>query len=356
MFAPPPRARAAPSPIYAPQLAEARLEAKAAANAARRDRFLDAKQRLIGADRAALDMLVSERQQQQELDKERERLYDRANAHVMSKLADADRAHRRVRRAQEVACMQHNKLLLEAPDRARQEREDRRREADQRIVFVGEDLAKDARERRQRQQVRSWVEQQVFERAGKDDAAQAQAAEWGCHQKKVAEHMRSVEDAQAKERAEYARSVAQYNVSAAEARRGDSVAKQAQLEVEQSFAERLEGASEAPTCTDYKGDLDGRLRKSMVAFNERATAEKEKRAREVLAEKNSLAGVGEQVRRAVVQNGRDEQRLRREMQRAVLLENQQLAAQRRQREAFEQSVRCGGPSSDFFRGFGTSCR
>jgi preprotein translocase subunit SecD len=237
-------------------------------------------------------------------------------------------------------------------------------------VFAGEDMGREARLMAQKQQLRDWYEQQVFEKnIGKelhkhdDDIFTAQ-------NNAAAENLLEVEKAETAMRAELEHSRQEYNQFMESSKRA--------LKFEQQDRDVLEGLVHVENqlqsdflneCTphqgngkilftEYKGEpkggdsLDQMIMSREAQLEAKAEVEKAKKK-----EEKAFVRQQEMVRRTLIESQMKEKRKQREMQEQIVRENMAIAAGRKAKDAYAQHSMYTNECSDlFWSQFGTSTR
>jgi hypothetical protein len=349
------------------ELQQARIEHRRQVDQERVARMYNARERTIGVDKVALDLQVAEKAERKDLDRQLEVVKDEENKALRDALELRERAAAAARRRMEQQCLNFNRLHAHGP----REPEPTSEPSKPGLLeqFPGQDLHRQVRIQRQRQQQAAWLEQQVFEKRLREEAEKQEKTQWGQQVSAVAESMRAVEKSEEQLRREIERARLDFNeAKAAEDTHDHGFTEGQRQQIEQAELHHHEAdpfMSERPgrlglngqvPRTDRKGD-DGRLALEAFNFNQRrvdAAKEKENEARRATQRDRIQMNA---VNRAVKLNEIDSQRSRREHERATLVANQALAAAHRKREDYERSEsRMGAVDEGFFQQFGRALR
>jgi len=235
--------------------------------------------------------------------------------------------------------------------------------------FPGQDLHREVRLRRQRQQQAAWLEQQVFEKRIKEETEKQENAQWGQNVNEVQKNMRAVEKSEEQLRKEIERARLDYNeAKAAEDKKDADFGYNHRAQIEEAEMRHHEEdafLNEYPARLGLKGNVmrterksdDPRLEREVFNFNQRRAGTLKEKENEALRAKEQDRAQMNAVNRAVKLNEISAQRSRREIERATLVANQAAAAENRKRQDYEKSVSGRGEVADeFFQQFGRALR
>jgi hypothetical protein len=366
-FAPPVRAPEVKRRLTGEELEQARIEHRRQVDQERIARMYNARERTIGVDKVALDLQVAENQAKRDLEREAEEVKDEENKALRNALELRERAAAAARRRMEQQCLNFNRFHAFGQQKPEPAPEPVQPSLLER--FPGQDLHREVRLRRQRQQQAAWLEEQVFEKRLKEESEKQERAQWGQQVSTVAENMRAVEKNEQQMRKEIERARLNFNeAKAAEGKsdQGFALHQRAQIEeaemdfhAEDAFLNEFPGRpglhGNVPR-TERKGD-DGRLAVEHFRFNQQranVAKEKENEARRALQQDRADMNA---VNRAVKLNEIGAQRSRREAERAAQVANQALAAEQRKRADYSRGAfRNGEVKEEFFQQFGRALR
>jgi len=368
-FAPPVRGAEAKRRLTGEERDEARIEHRRQVDKERIARMLNARERAIGVDKVALDLQVAEKAEKKELDRQMEEVKAEESKALRDAVELRERAAAAARRRMEQQCLNFNRIHASGP-KAEPEPAAQPSQPGLLEQFPGQDLHREVRLRRQRQQQAAWLEQQVFEKRMKEETEKQEKARWAQEMSGLSQNMRAVEKTEEQLRREIERSRLDFNVAKAAEDKHDHSFKDAQRQrleqaemqhhEEDAFLNELPppvGLNGNVPRTDRKGD-DGRLEREVFKLNlQRARASREKENEARRADKNEDRLQMNAVNRAVKLNEIDAQRSRREHERATLVANQALAAEHRKRQDYDKTTFTrGAVDEEFFQQFGVALR
>jgi hypothetical protein len=366
-FAPPIRAPEVKRRLDREEREQARIEYRRQVDKERIARMYNARERTIGVDKVALDLQVAERAEKKEHDRQLEEVKDEENKALRDALELRERAAAAARRRMEQQCNNFNHF--HAFGSREPEPDPKPSKPGLLEQFPGQDLHREVRLRRQRQQQAAWLEQQVFEKRMKEESEKEERDQWGQQVNAVAENMRAVEKSEEGLRREIERARFDFNEAKASEDKKDvgfeanhrHQVEEAEMRYHDEDAflnERVGrlGLNGNVPRADRKGD-DPRLEKDVFNFNQRradAMKEKENEARRATQKESAQTNA---VNRALKLNEMHEQRSRKEIERATLVANQALAAQQRKRKDYERTATGRGAVEEgFFQNFGRALR
>jgi len=367
-FAPPIRAPEVKRRLGAEELQQARIEHRRQVDQERLARMMNARERTIGVDKVALDLQVAERAEKKELDRQVEEVKNEESKALRDALELRERAAAAARRRMEQQCLNFNRFHANANKR---EPEPDPIPAQPSLVeqFPGQDLHREVRLRRQRQQQAAWLEQQVFEKRIKEETEKQENAQWGQNVNEVQKNMRAVEKSEEQLRKEIERARLDYNeAKAAEDKKDADFGYNHRAQIEEAEMRHHEEdafLNEYPARLGLKGNVmrterksdDPRLEREVFNFNQRRAGTLKEKENEALRAKEQDRAQMNAVNRAVKLNEISAQRSRREIERATLVANQAAAAENRKRQDYEKSVSGRGEVADeFFQQFGRALR
>jgi hypothetical protein len=349
----------------------------------RRARIFDAKRRMIGVDKEALDAQVAEKNAQKEQKRQMDRMANHGMKEIDRQLKLIESEKQRQRREHEVSCKEQSLQTLNFESRREYDLNDPKHlrkgvparvgDADERCGpssmqrFSGEDLMKEERVRQQRAAMVSTIEQQKFEKAmfarmTADSGAGASEVE---EITKLRNEIEGNEVALRKElqRKQYEDNLAQANENI-ERKNAIMRANMDANDRELSFhaAENKLLNENAPSHFNnrvirdaYKGSTrDERIK---VAAEQRQQRE-EDRARKGSDkfDEQFYAQTGEMTRKQLVGMERDKARRRREMQEQIRDDNLKMQEEQRANTKHMSKMYKNAFSPEFFEQFGTGCR
>merc|ERR1719487_2774912 len=118
---------------------------------------------------------------------------DEENKALRDALELRERAAAAARRRMERQCLNFNRIHAYGPGAREPEPAPMPSQPGLLEQFPGQDLHREVRLRRQRQQQAAWLEQQVFEKRMKEESEKQEKARWGQQVSEVAQNMRAVE-------------------------------------------------------------------------------------------------------------------------------------------------------------------
>jgi hypothetical protein len=348
----------------------------------RRARIFDAKRRMIGVDKEALDAQITEKKSRATDDKgaARKEFRDMCQIDKTLKLIEVEK--QRQRREQEMACKEFSLQALNFQSRREFDLNDplaKRKALPTRVgdhdprcgpssvqKFSGEDLMKDERVRQQRAAMVSTIEQQIFEKAML--SKQVNDGGFGVQVQEITALRNEIEENELALRKELQRKQYEDNINQANENRERKVALMLQnmdandRELNFHASDKFLNENSASHFNSrvirdaYKGS--SRLERVQVA----AEQQQQRLQKEITktAEKYDDRYCGntsmETTRRQLVAMERDKQRRRREMREQNAWENCQLAAEQRANKRQLNKLYKNEFSPEFFEQFGTGCR
>merc|ERR1719482_1770865 len=347
----------------------------------RRARIFDAKRRMIGVDKQALDAQVAEKKDLANFEKSETRKGDRDMANLDKQLKLIEIEKQRQRREQEVDCKEYSLQHLNFQARrefdlndplskrntlpGRVGDDDARCGAASMQKFSGEDLMKDERIRQQRAAMVSTIEQQKFEKSML--SRQINDGGFGVQVEEITALRNEIEENEVALRKELQRK--QYEDNIAQANENQDRRKALMLqnmdanERELSFHSSDKFLNEAAAShfnnrvirDAYKGSTREE-RMQVAAEQQQQRAEKElAKAAEKYDDRSSGSSV-EATRRQLVAMERDKQRRKREAREQIAQDNLQLQAEQRANTKHLNKLYKNEFSPEFFEQFGTGCR
>lgn len=348
----------------------------------RRARIFDAKRRMIGVDKDALDAQVAEKVERAKQVKVENKGVDRSMAAIDKELKLIEVEKSRRRRNHEEGCKEYSMQQLNFQSRreydlndplakrkgqpARVGDDDPRCGASSMQKFSGEDLMKEERTRQQRAAMVSFIEQQKFEKSmlskkGVDGGAFAMQVQ------EITALRNEIEENEMTLRKELQRKQYEDNINQAtdneNRRKGlvqDSMdANQRELEFHKGDNFLNEKAPSHFNNRVIRDAYKGSNRQERVAVaGEQSRQREEKGFEKELDDHDSrqFANTVESTRKQLVAMERDKQRRRREMREQMAADNLQLQAEQRANKKHYNKVYTNEFSPDFFEQFGNGCR
>jgi len=347
----------------------------------RRARIFDAKRRMIGVDKEALDAQVAEKQSRSRHDDGVAKKEGREMASIDRQLKLIEEEKQRQRREHEMACKEFSLQNLHFQARrefdlndplskrktlpGRVGDDDARCGAASMQKFSGEDLMKDERIRQQRAAMVSTIEQQKFEKSML--SRQINDGGFGVQVEEITALRNEIEENEVALRKELQRK--QYEDNIAQANENQDRRKALMLqnmdanERELSFHSSDKFLNEAAAShfnnrvirDAYKGSTREE-RMQVAAEQQQQRAEKElAKAAEKYDDRSSGSSV-EATRRQLVAMERDKQRRKREAREQIAQDNLQLQAEQRANTKHLNKLYKNEFSPEFFEQFGTGCR
>jgi len=351
----------------------------------RRARIFDAKRRMIGVDKEALDAQVAEKQRLKNMGKGDDKRGDLDMLAIDKQLKLIEIDKQRQRREQETHCKEYSLQNLNFQSRrefdlndplekrkgmpARVGDDDARCGPSSLQKFSGEDLMKDERIRQQRAAMVSSIEQQKFEKAMLAKIAKKNDGGVGFAMQveeitSLRNEIESNEVSLRKElqRKQYDENMAQANENAEKRNgmvRANMEANQRELEFHTSDKFLNENApshfNNRVIRDAYKGS--SREERVQVAAEQRQQV-MEREVVKVTDEQDNrqFANTVENTRRQLVAMERDKQRRRREMREQTAQDNLKLQAEQRANTKHMNKLYQNSFAPEFFEQFGTGCR
>lgn len=183
--------------------------------AARTERILNAKQRLIGIETDALDLQVAERREREQLERERDQQYDARSleAAQIQKDVQAEEYRRTL-----VANYEQRAFLLRQAQEKRQREVVEAAQCDnyydmdtQFLKFPGEDLGYNDRKQYQQRQQKEWLEQQVEMLRERERFENQEDRNYDARQEEIASIIKSNDDEVAQSRRQRNLEVMRFN-------------------------------------------------------------------------------------------------------------------------------------------------
>jgi len=351
----------------------------------RRARIFDAKRRMIGVDKEALDAQVAEKQAAQSRDKGLGKKGDLDMVQIDKQLKLIEIEKQRQRREHEIACKEFSLQQLSFEQRrehdlndplakrkgipARLGDDDPRCGASSMQKFSGEDLMKDERMRQQRAAMVNFIEQQKFEKAmltkksqeaEKDNAFAMQVEEITALRNDIEANevllrkelqRRQYDDnlAQANENQERRNALVRANMDANE--------RELNFHKEDKFLneQAAQHFNNRVIRDAYKGcSRDERVQVGLQQQQQRLEVQTAKATD--AAEDRQFANKVEATRRSLVAMERDKQRVRRQMQEQMVEENKRLQLEQKANTKHLNRLYKNEFSPEFFEQFGNGCR
>jgi hypothetical protein len=361
---------------------QAKVARKRAEEAERRHRIFDAKRRTIGIDKAALDEQVEEKKMMEDVEKERNANFDQQAAYFnnvikMQELEARQKRQELERQVKMYSLLHNNKAErtnadLENPPLSHPPLSPLAEPCSiaSAQVFAGEDMGREARIMAQKQQLRDWYEQQVFEKNMAAELVRGSDDIFTTQNNLAAQNLLQVEQAETAMRAELEHSRQQYNQFMESSKRYQKFEEKERVQIEQQAHVDAQLTSDFLNestnhigngkilFTEYKGEpkggdaLDHMIMSREAQIEQKAVVEAAK-----VKEEKAYVRQQEMVRRTLVENQMKEKRMKREMQEQVVRENMAIAAGRKAKDAYAQHSMYTNECSDlFWTQFGTSTR
>jgi len=346
----------------------------------RRARIFDAKRRMIGVDKEALDAQVAQKQEAAATAKRDAKKGDRDMLAIDKELKLIEIDKQRSRREQEVGCKEYSLQALNFQSRREYDLNDphaKRKGAPARVgdfdprcgassmqKFSGEDLMKEERTRQQRAAMVSTIEQQKFEKAILSTQGQE---EYGVQVEEITALRNEIEANEVGLRKELQRKQYEDNLSQATANEDRRTAI-ARLNIDDNEKElnfhtgdtflNENGSSHFNNRVirdAYKGS--SREERVQVAAEQKDQRDEKSYIKAVDQHENRhFANTVESTRKQLVAMERDKQRRRRDMREQMAQDNLQLQQEQKSNTKHMNKLYRNEFSPDFFEQFGTGCR
>jgi len=351
----------------------------------RRARIFDAKRRMIGVDKEALDAQVAEKQRLKNMDKGADKRGDMDMLQIDKQLKLIEIDKQRQRREQELGCKEYSLQSLNFQSRREYDLNDplaKRKGVPARVgdddtrcgpssmqKFSGEDLMKDERTRQQRAAMVSSIEQQKFEKAMLAKMAKRNdgGVGYAIQVEEITALRNEIEENEVAlrkelQRKQYDDNIAQANENADKRNgvvRANMEANMRELNFHTSDKFLNENAAShfnnRVIRDAYKGS--SREERVQVAAEQRQQVMENEVVKVTDKQDNrQFANTVENTRRQLVAMERDKQRRRREMREQVAQDNLQLRAEQKANTKHLDRLYQNSFSPEFFEQFGTGCR
>lgn len=379
-----------PRPNVKPKLtAEEKIVADVARRrefeAERRHRIFDAKRRMIGVDKQALDAQVLEKAQLDKLDKQLDHQYDGVAINIDKQLKLLEIEKVRIKRGMEQEAKEFSIQHLHLGNRREFDLNDpnaKKKDVPARIgdddprcgpasiqKFGGEDLMKRQREKQQQKAQASWVEQQIFEKTMVKQAEQVEKDEHSVQVEGITQLRTEIEKKEEGLRKELMMVFQHHNLE--KAKENEIVKKNGSVADNLLNAKEMEHHSVDPFLNEtipYHND-NGRIRRDMYKGSNRservevANLQKSQVEEKQGSKFSQMHGDAtfesqmEMTRRQLVAMEREKQRTRRVMAEQMAQENRKAQLEQYDRQKhLNTNVYTNQPDDSFFGQFGTTTR
>jgi len=348
----------------------------------RRARIFDAKRRMIGVDKEALDAQVAEKEDNKQSHKQDTKMADRNLAAIDKELKLIELDKQRRRRVHESGCKEYSLQNLNFESRREYDLNDplaKRKGVPARVgdfdprcgassmqKFSGEDLMKEERIRQQRAAMVNSIEQQKFEKAmltkqgAGGDGFSVQVEEITALRNEIEENEISLR--KELQRKQYDENI--YQADENESRRKGLVRDNMeanQKELAHHATDKMLNEKSASHYNNrvirdaYKGS--SREERVQVAGEQRQQRMEKEYVKAVDDDDNKhFANTVESTRKQLVMMERDKQRRRRELREQMAADNQQLQSEQAANKKHFNKLYTNNFSPDFFEQFGNGCR
>jgi len=355
------------------------------AEADRRHRIFDAKRRMIGVDKEALDDQVLEKTQLQGLAKQLDSVHDKSAMNIDKQLKLLEMEKQRIKRSMESEAKEFSLQNLHFEARREFDLNDpnaKKKDVPARIgdndprcgpasvqKFGGEDLMKRQREVQQQKSQASWIEQQIFEKTMVAQAAQEESDDFASQVEGITHLRTEIEKKEEGLRKELQMAQQLHNLHKAKEIEGIKKMGAAQ----DNHLNRKEMEHHAQDAflnetTEYHNS-NGRIKRDMYKGSNRSerieVANLQKMQGEEKLDRKTAEMQGsamfeaqtEMTRRQLVAMEREKQRTRRAMAEQMAQENRKAHQEHYDRQKhLTTNVYTNQPHDDFFAQFGTSTR
>ena len=354
----------------------------------RKSRILNAKERVLGVDKPALDAQVTLRREMEISELQRDRMYDHYMEQTAKQLSMMEQQAEREKRAVSSE-VNHFRQTYQAQNTRKEwdlnDPENLKRDIPARIgdedprcgpsslqKFAGEDLSRKDRVKAQNDQMKNWTRQQIEERAAMKAAEEAAERLYQARQQEINVRRKEMEQAEEETKAEMAQKVREFNQAQAEAkRRREEEEKWSEVnnnleEIRNHLESDLlnENPDKAVSAfgphrvvpAEWKGMNEDQLNdiRHTQSAQLQAKAEQERRDK-MEAEMWRLQE--QQVARELLKRERAMDRLKRQQEREVAAIHQQQEREKKERyRHLEKEVYTNPPTEDYFNQFNTTSR
>lgn len=351
----------------------------------RRHRIFDAKRRMIGVDKQALDSQVLEKTQLKDLDKQLHGHHDKQALNIDKQLKLLEIEKQRIRREMEKDAKEFSlqnlhyearrEFDLNDPNQKKKDVPARVGDDDARCgpasiqKFGGEDLMKRHREVQQQKAQASWVEQQIFEKTMAKQMEQAESDNFSSQVQGITQLRTEIEQKEEGLRKELQMAQQLHNLH--KAHENDGIRKMGAGQDNHLNSKEMEHHAEDPFLNEtieYHNE-NGRIKRDMYKGSNRNERIEVANLQKQQVEENQNRKFGqmhndagfeaqtEMTRRQLVAMEREKQRTRRAMAEQMARENRNAHQEQHDRQKHLKTVvYTNQPSDHFFSQFGTSTR
>jgi len=353
--------------------------------AARRHRIFDAKRRMIGVDKQALDDQVVEKAQLNEIDKKMDHAYDGMALNIDKQLKLLELEKTRIKREMEKEAKEFSiqnlhlgnrrEFDLNDPDSKKKDVPARIGDNDARCgpasiqQFGGEDLMKRQREKQQQKSQASWIEQQIFEKTMAKQAVQVESDEFAGQVEGITQLRTEIEQKEEGLRKELQMAQQLHNLH--KARENEGIRKMGAVQDNHLNAKEMEHHAVDPFLNETipYHNANGKIKRDMYKGSNRGErvevavlqkSQVEEKAHAKYAGMHDDAAFESQIemtRRQLVALEREKQRTRRLMAEQMAQENRKAHLEQYDRQKhLATNVYTNQPDDHFFAQFGTNTR
>jgi hypothetical protein len=351
----------------------------------RRHRIFDAKRRMIGVDKQALDTQVLEKTQLKDLDKQLHGDHDKMSLNIDKQLKLLEIEKQRIKRDMEKEAKEFSLQNLHYEARREFDLNDpnaKKKGVPARIgdddprcgpasiqKFGGEDLMKRHREVQQQKAQASWVEQQIFEKTMAKQMEQDASDDFAAQVEGITQLRTEIEQKEEGLRKEL--QMAQQKANLHKAQEAGGIKKMGAVQDNVANAKEMEHHAIDPFLNETieYHNANGRIKRDMYKGSNRTERievanlqkaqvdEKQNRKFSQMTGDAAFEAQTEMTRRQLVAMEREKQRTRRLMAEQMAQENRKAHQDQYDRQKhLSTNVYTNQPSDDFFGQFGTSTR
>jgi len=353
--------------------------------AARRHRIFDAKRRMIGVDKQALDDQVVEKAQLNEIEKKMDHAYDGMALNIDKQLKLLELEKTRIKREMEKEAKEFSiqnlhlgnrrEFDLNDPDAKKKDVPARIGDNDPRCgpasiqQFGGEDLMKRQREKQQQKSQASWIEQQIFEKTMEKQAVQVESDEFAGQVEGITLLRTEIEQKEEGLRKELQMAQQLHNLH--KARENEGIRKMGAVQDNHLNAKEMEHHAVDPFLNETipYHNANGKIKRDMykgsnrgerveVAILQKSQVEEKAQAKYAgMHDDAAFESQIEMTRRQLVALEREKQRTRRLMAEQMAQENRKAHLEQYDRQKhLATNVYTNQPDDHFFAQFGTNTR